>query len=71
MEVNEEFVDDVVDDLEKIGACILDVDVEADKSRRTLNLEPDEEDVREGNRPTMIGQIRIELIIMTHPGFEA
>ena len=42
--------------------------VQANKSRRG-KLEPDE-DVREGNRPLMIGQIRIELIIMTHPGFE-
>ena len=41
---------------------------EANKSRRG-KLEPDE-DVREGNRPILIGQIRIGLIIMTHPGFE-
>ena len=40
--------------------------MEANKSRRG-KLEPDE-DVREGNRPILIGHIRIGLIIMTHPG---
>ena len=74
MEVNEEFVDGVVDDLERIGACILDVETMwKQTNHESRKLKPDVEDVwdmREGNRPTMIGQIRIALIIMTHPGFE-
>ena len=40
---DEDFFDVIVDDLEGIVPCI--VDVEANESREMLKLEPDEEDV--------------------------